>query len=253
MLLKISLGLAILVGLATLYFTHVQVGGKIQTLQGDLATVTQAKDQALEAEGKAKEDAKRARASLDQASKELGMTTNLLSQVTRDLDTQRKRADKASTDLATVTEERNESRQELNKWQILGMPPERIRTELETKKKLEDQVSAQREENKLLVGNVQNLTKRLRRYEPAPLPEVPSGTKAKVVAYDFKYDFVVLDIGKKQEPRLEEGATMLINRDGHLVTKVKITSVGENRTIANIMPEWKMDEPMEGDLAISQN
>ena len=54
-------------------------------------------------------------------------------------------------------------------------------------------------------------------------------------------------------PNLQEGATMLINRDGHLVTKVKITRIDENRTIANIMPEWKMDEPSEGDLAISAN
>ena len=253
MLLKISLALAILVGLATLYFTHFTVSEKITGLQGDVQTATAAKDQALQAESAAKEDAKKARASLDQASKELGMTTNLLSQVTRDLDVQRKRADKASADLLTVTEDRNEARQELNKWTALGMPPERIRTELDAKKKLEDLTAAQKDENKMLVVNNQNLTKRLRRYEPAPAPEVPTGTKAKVVAYDFKYDFVGLDIGSKQEPRLEEGATMLINRDGHLVTKVKITSVGENRTIANIMKEWSNGEPMEGDLAISVN
>ena len=133
------------------------------------------------------------------------------------------------------------------------MPPEQIRVQLEAKKKLEGENAAQREENKMLFTKSQDLTKRLRRYEPGPIAEVPAGTKAKVVAYDFKYDFVVLDIGRKQEPRLEEGATMLINRDGHLVTKVKITSVGENRTIANVMPEWKMDEPAEGDFAISTN
>ena len=254
MLLKISLGLAILVGLGTLYFTHVEVGGKIQTLNDNLAAETQAKTQALENEGKAKEDAKKARASLDQASKELGMTTNLLAQVTRDLDTQRKRADKASTDLGTVTEERNEAKQELNKWLILGMPPERIRSELETKKKLEQLTAVQKDENKMLVAEKQSLRKRLDIYEPPGTPpQVPAGTKANVVAYDFKYDFVVLDIGKRQEPRLEEGATMLINRDGHFVTKVKITSVGENRTIANIMKEWSQSEPMEGDLAISLN
>jgi hypothetical protein len=254
MLLKISLGLAILVGLATLYFTHFTVSEKITTLQGDVQTANTAKDQALEAESKAKEAEKKARTALDTASKELGMTTNLLAQVTRDFEVQRKRADTASATLETTKVDLSEARQELNKWTGLGMPPERIRTELETKKKLEAQTAAQAEENRILSGRAKDLKKRLLVYEPeGTAPQVPPGTKAKVVAYDFKYDFVVLDIGTKQEPRLEQGATMLINRDGKLITKVKITSVGENRTIANIIPEWKMDEPTEGDLAISVN
>ena len=41
MLLKISLGLAILVGLVTLYVTNFQVGGKITELKGNLEQTTQ--------------------------------------------------------------------------------------------------------------------------------------------------------------------------------------------------------------------
>jgi hypothetical protein len=42
---------------------------------------------------------------------------------------------------------------------------------------------------------------------------------------------------------------MLINRDGQLVGKVKITAVEPNRSIANVLPEWKQEgnEVMEGD------
>src|SRR5205085_7792909 len=93
---------------------------------------------------------------------------------------------------------------------------------------------------------------RLRIYEPEGSdPVVPLGTKGKVVAYDPKYEFVVLDIGSEQG--LQENAKMLINRDGKLVTKVNVTHVEKNRAIANIMPEWKQDDVIEGDVAIGLN
>jgi hypothetical protein len=43
---------------------------------------------------------------------------------------------------------------------------------------------------------------------------------------------------------------MLVNRDGRLVAKVQITRVEANRAIANIMPEWKQDDVLEGDQVV---
>ena len=72
--------------------------------------------------------------------------------------------------------------------------------------------------------------------------------RAKVIAVDPKYDFVVLDAGGNQG--IVEGAKLLVNRDGQLVGKIKITSVEPNRSIGNVLPEWKQagNEIMEGDL-----
>ncbi len=248
MLLKISLGLAILVGLATLYFT-MPLSDKITGLTTDLASAKSSLDESQKAEAKAKDDAKKTKTILEATTKDLNTATNFLTQVTARLAEQEKRANKSAADLVTVTEERNEARQELNKWQVIGMAPEKIRDEIDARKRLQAERDALKDENKTLSRNVTGLQTRLRRYEPDGSEVVlPPGTKGKVVAVDPKYDFVVLDIGGNQG--LVEDAKMLVNRDGKLVAKVKITHVEPSRAIANIMPEWKQDDIVEGDQVI---
>jgi cell shape-determining protein MreC len=105
-------------------------------------------------------------------------------------------------------------------------------------------------ENKGLSRELTRVQNELDRYTGAvekPV-QLPPGTKGNVVAVDPKYDFVILDIGEEQGvlPR----AKMMINRDGKLIGKVQITSVQPNRSIANVLPEWKQDEVMEGDQVL---
>src|SRR5439155_7644786 len=81
--------------------------------------------------------------------------------------------------------------------------------------------------------------------DEAPDPILPAGLKGKVVVVDPKYNFVVLDIGanKGVEPR----GVLVVSRNSKLVAKVRVASVQPDRSIANIMPGWKLDQPMEGD------
>lgn len=249
MLLKISLILAILVGAATLFFTG-NVKTKLDTVTAEKDQAVQAQQAAQDAQRKAQDDAKKSKAALEIASKDLNTATNLVRDLSNDLNTQKKRADKASADLVTVTEERNQSRQELNQWTALGIPVERVREALENNKKLEAERTTMITENKTLSRRARDLQARLDQYERPEDREVPlpEGTKGKIVAVDPKYDFVVLDIGANQQ--LVPGAKMLVNRDGRLVAKVKITRVEPNRAIANIMPEWKQDDVLEGDQVV---
>jgi len=104
-------------------------------------------------------------------------------------------------------------------------------------------------ENKTLTKKVANLQRELDRYtggEERPV-DLPPGTRGTVIAVDPKYDFVVLDIGGNQG--VLENARMLVNREGKFIGKIKITSVEPNRSIANVLPEWKQEgiEIMEGD------
>lgn len=248
MLLKISLILAILVGAATLFFTG-NVKTKIDTLTGERDSALQAQQAAQDAQRKAQDEAKKSKAAYETASKDLNTATNLLRDVSNDLNVQRKRADKASADLVTVTEERNQARQELNQWTALGIPVERVREALESNRQLQAERATLITENKTLSKNYREVKAELDTYK---LPDfdvpLPPGTKGKVVAVDPKYDFVVLDIGSNQG--LLKDAKMLVNRDGRLVAKVKITRVEPNRAIANIIPEWKQDDVLEGDQVV---
>src|SRR5687768_17070279 len=105
MLLKISLVLAILVGAATLFFTG-NVKEKIATLTADLSTAQSAQQAAEEAQRKATAEARASKTAFEQSSKELNDATNRLVGVTAQLAEQQKRANKASTDLVLMTEER---------------------------------------------------------------------------------------------------------------------------------------------------
>lgn len=248
MLLKISLILAILVGIATLVFTG-NVKTKIDTLTGERDMAQSAQQAAEEAQRKASDEAKKNKASFETASQELNMATNLLKEVSGQLAVQQKRADKASADLVTTTEERNEAQRSLNMWTALGIPVERVREALETNRRLTSERAAIMAENKTFSRRVTELSSELLQYRPDPVePPLPVGTKGTIVAVDPKYDFVVLDIGANQG--LVANASMLVNRDGKLIARVKITRVEPNRSIANIMPEWKQEDVLEGDQVV---
>jgi hypothetical protein len=76
-------------------------------------------------------------------------------------------------------------------------------------------------------------------------PKLPDGLKGSIVQVDPKYEFVVLNIGENQG--VKRRGEMLINRNGRLIGKVQIVSVLPDKSVANLMPAWKQDEPFEGD------
>jgi hypothetical protein len=250
MLLKISLGVVILAGLATLYFSHFQVAEKITTLTTSLADTTKQKDDALAEQAKSKKEATESKKNMEIAQKQVGELTNTLAQVSARAIEQEKRADKASADLTKTSEERNEAQRELASWKALGLPIDQIRKQGDELKKVSTERDTYIAENKILDRKRRTLETELARYtgEIEPTIELPAGTKGKIIAVDPKYNFVVLDIGGNQG--VLKDAKLLVNRNGRLVAKVKITSVQPDRAIANILPEWRQDEVMEGDQVL---
>jgi len=250
MLLKISLGLAILVGLATLYVTHFQVGGKINDLTTNLAQTQQDLQTSKDNEQKLSTDNKGLKAQLDTTSRNYLEATNQLAQTKSTLREQTDRANKASKELTDVTEARNEAQRELASWRAFELTPDQIKNNLNRLKNLERDNEVLTTDNQVLSRSLASTKRDLKRYTGDVEQEVqlPPGTKGTVVAVDPKYDFVVLNIGGNQG--VIENAKMLVNRDGKLIGKVRITAVEPNRSIANILPEWKQDEIMEGDQVI---
>jgi hypothetical protein len=249
MLLKISLGLAILVGLVTLYITHFQVAGNINTLKQDLESTRGSLQTSQQNEAKLNKDIKTVRAQLDDSVKAFGEATNELVQAHAKVQEQQTRADKATAELNTVIGERNVAQQELSQWRLFEMTPEQIRNNLARLRVVERERDVFTTENKAMTRKIANLDRELERYTGGLEREVPlpPGTRGTVLAVDPKYDFVVLDVGGNQG--IAENAKLLVNREGKLIGKVKITSVEPNRSIANVLPEWKQEgaEIMEGD------
>lgn len=250
MFVKATSGLVILLGVGTLCVTHFMVGEKVKTLNNDLADMTSQKDTAVEAQQKAETEAKDFKVQLDTTTRMFVEATNVLSQVSARLAEQENRANRLAADLENTNIERVDAQRELASWKALGLGVEDIRGRLVELQTVTAERNAQKEEIVTLVRRNTALTAELTKWtggEELP-PSLPAGTKGNIVAVDPKYDFVILDIGGNQQ--LVENARMLVNRDGKLIGKIRITRVEPTRAIANVMPEWRQDEIMEGDQVI---
>jgi cell shape-determining protein MreC len=161
---------------------------------------------------------------------------------------QEKRANQLGEDLTRVTGERNEAQTELAVWRQLDVTPDQIKnfkTQIAQSNEERDRFA---DENKILLRRNNELAVQLSRYVGDEIdPKMPP-VSGKIVAVDPKYDFVVLDIGGNQG--VVENGKLLVNRDGKLVAKVRVTKVEPNRSIANIMPDWKQADIMEGDQVL---
>lgn len=250
MLLRLSLVVSILAGGAALYFTHFKVSEKISTLTSDLNTSQTNEQTARQARQRAEAAEQTAKDELESATQELAVKTEALQTATASLTVQKDRADRNFEDLTARTRERNQARQELSTYKVAGLSPEQILGLANELNKISAERDAFIAENGILLDNITQLEYELSRYTGTKEPEVelPVGLKGRIVAVDPRYDFVVLNIGGNQG--VLENGKMLVNRDGRLVAKVRITKVEPDRCIANILPEWKQAEVSEGDQVL---
>ncbi len=182
----------------------------------------------------------------------LDKTQKDLAQTKSDLDaanTQVEDLKKSNTDLTAkldkTTGERDDAQQQLERWR--GLPaPETIKgiiADLEKTRKAKDALTG---ENKLLVAKVNEWVNRWENFFHSEAPVVlPAGLRGKIVAVDPKFNFVVLNIGDEQGAK--ERGEMMVDRNGKLLGKVRIVTVKKDECVANILPDWKRGEIMEGD------
>jgi cell shape-determining protein MreC len=250
MLLRISLIIAILAGLATLYFGHFRVAERITNLASERNDAQSAQ---LTAEANAREaraDARKAREEEETAKRDLAEVTGELEVTAARLAEQTKRANNLDETLTKTMEDRNLAQQALAQWNTLGVTMDQVRT-------LRDQLYAANQEREVLAGEAKIMLRENNRLrfqleqligEVEPEVEMPRGLVGRVVAVDPRYSFVVLNIGEKQG--VVEDGRLLVNRNGKLVGKLQVTKVTPDQSIANIMPDWQQSEVMEGDQVI---
>lgn len=160
-----------------------------------------------------------------------------------------KRAEGLSESLKKTQGERDTAQNELAAWKALGIPIENIKKTLASLKTVtEERDAILQEKNVLFVSYTKMKAELDFLTNPEHVPPLPAGLKGKVLVADPKYDFVVLDIGDSQG--VVKYGQMLVNRNGKLIAKVQIRSVQPDRSIANVMPGWKLSDVMEGDQVL---
>jgi hypothetical protein len=248
-MLRISLIIAIIAGIAALAITQLNVVKKIDTLTSELESKKQELTSSQETERKAKKEAKDANAVAEKAKKELDTTKTDLAAASEKADQQEKRANELAAKLEKTTQERNDSQTKLAAWTALGRSIDELKAIMVQNKKLIGENDTLTAENQVL-GRTLKQTKTELDLLTGIIDKVnlPPGLKGKVIAVDPKYEFVVLDVGLDQGvlPRGE----LLVNRSGKLVAKIRILTAEPHRSVANVLPDWKQGEIMEGDVVL---
>ena len=249
MLIRISLIIAIIAGLAVGVLNFTQVKEKITTLQKNLKEQTDLKVKALTELASTKKE-------LDKTTADLKQTKTTLETTTKERDTAvaqateaTTRANKLNDDLNKTRTERDDAQREVSAYKASGLTPEQALGAAKQIKGLQDALAGSQEENTLLGKRIKKLDSDLAFYrDPTKTIELPATIKGKVLVCDPKWHFVVINAGEDQGV-LEHGE-LLVNRDGKLVAKVIVSSVQKDRCVANVMSGWQLSEIYEGDVVI---
>lgn len=252
MLVRISLIVAILAGLAVGVLNFVKVKEKITTLQTNLDTETKAHQEFLAKYTASEKSLAITNKVLKQTIATLEATTAERDKLQTDFAALTKRADKLTEDLAKTRQERDAAQQELAAYKATGLNPEQISRINKDFKDLKDALTGTQEENAVLGKKIQKLQAQLDRFlDPKKPVYLKASCRGKVLVTDPKWSFVVLDVG--EDKGMKEFGEMLVNRNGKLVGKVVVRTVQKDRSIANVIPGWEIGEVMEGDQVIPAN
>ncbi len=249
MLIRISLILAIVAGLAVGTFNIVFVKPKIETIQKQREDEKSAKEVA-------QKDARDTHRALDKTTTELKQTQTELASTKDERDkavaeatSEKKRADTVTGERDKARKERDDAQAELASYRATDLKPEQIIAINKQFKDLQKSFEGALEENATLGRKIVALTNELAIYKtPDYQVPLPPNLRGKVLVTDPKWNFVIISVGQDQGV-LEHGE-LLVNRNGKLVAKVKVRSVQKDRSVANVMPGWQLGEVMEGDQVI---
>lgn len=247
MLMRISLIVAIVAALAAGGLGFYEVHTQIPALTQQRDSEHSAKVTALDELARTNKALVATKATLAQTQQDLADAKAARQKAETALTAETKKANDLADKLAKTTQERDTAQADLAAYTATGKTPKEILQLTDIIRKDQDTIAAINEEKKVLARSntrMQNQLDRLLGKGPVVVRLRPD-LKGKVLTVDPKWDFVVLNIGDDQGV-LEDGE-LLVSRDGRLVAKVIVRTVEKDRSIANVMPGWKLGEIFEGD------
>jgi len=248
LLLRLCLVLAILAGIGVIVVNQVVLKPQIEGIRDTRDKNKQGWDKAEGEKKKLNKELGETQTKLKRTEADLDTTKSALANTTKQLEDETKRSNERAMAIEKLKTELKGMSDKLAAWEAPGYSVDQI---LGLIKQLKDFKLANEgliEENKLLATKAKDLQKRLAELlsEKEIDPPIPASARGKVLVVDPKWDFLVLDVGSKLG--LVDKGVLLVSRNGTLVAKIRVMNVQPDRSIANIMPGWKLKDVMEGDL-----
>src|SRR5437660_1465016 len=189
MLIRISLILAILAGLAVGVLNFVKVKEKITTLQTNLKTETEAHQKFEGQYNQTKRELDATNAVLKVTQETLKATEEQRDKAVAEAATQSKRAEQLTADLTRTKQDLDAAQSELAAYKATGMTPQQVATVATQIKNLHASLDTSETENKILMGKIRKLDNELAVYKPNPPPvSLPASINAKVLVSDPKWN-----------------------------------------------------------------
>ncbi|MDD5140309.1 MAG: hypothetical protein PHY43_08640 [Verrucomicrobiales bacterium] len=245
-MIRISLILALVAALAVGGINFFVVKEKINTLVTDRNTQREGWHATQAALAKTNAVLVKTEATLKQTEQDLADTQSERDKAVATATAQTKRANDLSDKLVTTTTERDDARNELAAYKTTGFTAEQVAKLGRTLKEKDDMIEAGNLEKAVLQKSIARLRTQLEVFVGTnTVITLRADLKGKILVVDPKWDFVVLDIGDDQG--LKQDSELLVSRNGKLVAKVIVRTLEKGRSIANVVPGWKLGEVIEGD------
>lgn len=245
-MIRISLIVALIAALAVGVVNIVVVKDKINTLVTDRNTQRDGRVRAEGERDKAKTDLAQTKTALAQSQQDLATAQTDRDKAVATAAAQVKKAADLSDKLAKTTQDRDDAQTKLAAYVATGFSAQQVLQLGRNLKNTTEALEIANEEKLVLQRTVNRLQVRLAMYEGTNKPiELRADLRGRILVVDPKWDFVVLNIG--QDQGVLDNGELLVSRDGKLVAKVIVRSIDKNRSIANIIPGWKLGEVIEGD------
>jgi hypothetical protein len=247
MLLRISLIVAILAALGAGILNVLKVRTEIVTLISQRDDYHTQRDQTQAKLDTTTQELARTKTDLAQTQQQLADAKTARKKAEETAIAQQKRADDLSDKLAKASADRDEAQGKLAAYTATGKSAQEVAQLTQDLKDAQEAIDIANQEKTVLSRTVTRLNNKLNEllgpgdYVVKLRPDL----KGKVMVVDPKWDFIVISIGEDQGV-LEDGE-LLVSRDGKLVAKVIVRTVQKDRSIANIVPGWKLGEVYEGD------
>ena len=243
---RISLIVAILAALGAGALNTFQVRTKITTLISQRDDERSQKEAAQADASKTHAELTKTQNTLQQTQQQLADSKAAQKKAEDNAAAQQKRADDLSDKLAKAIQDRDAAQADLAAYKATGKSPEDISRLVLLIKQDQDTIAAINAEKVVLSRTIDRLTSQLQEFIGTNyVVKLRADLKGQVVVVDPKWDFIVVNVGDDQG--VLENGELLVSRDGKLVAKVIVRTVQKDRSVANVMPGWKLGEIFEGD------
>jgi hypothetical protein len=250
MLLRICLVLAILAGLGVIGLSQFVLRPQIQEIVDTRDKNKTEWDKAAADARKQKKEKEETQAKLKVTESNLEETKGQLAAMTAKANSEQTRANGLQSELTKTKGDLKNASDELFRWKSVAQGPEQVQELVSNVKTLTTANEAFKAENTLFKDKIKQQEARIKELVGGAVdPPVPHDVKGKVLVVDPKWDFVILDVGAKNN--VPERGILLVSRNGTLVAKLRVASVEESRSVANVLPGWKLGDIVEGDTVLA--